>query len=78
MALSPSWELAFLTEQMPIHSGSGARDFQTNVHLGGQEQRQRRGTAQMHLEPFLVVGVSLLLSLPSTCECRQSPGETNN
>lgn len=71
MALSPSWELAFLRDQMPVHSGSGASDIQTNVHLGGQETRQGRRTVQMDLEPFLVVGVSLL-SLPSACE-----GETS-
>lgn len=76
MALSPSWELAFLRDQRPVHSGSGARDIQTNVHLGGQEPRQGRRIVQMDLGPFLVVGVSLP-SLPAACECRQSPGETS-
>lgn len=59
MALSPGWELAFLTDQMPIHLGSGASDIQTHIHLRGQEQRQGGCTTQMDLESFWVVGFYL-------------------
>lgn len=58
-------ELAFLTDQMPIRSGSRASDIQTSIHLGGQEQRQGSCTVQMDLESFPVPGVLALLSPPS-------------
>lgn len=53
MALSPGWELAFLTDQMPIHSGSGASDILTNVHLGGKERRLGRRTVKNELGAIL-------------------------
>lgn len=53
MALSPGRELVFLTDQMPIHSGSGASDIQTNVHLGGKEQRLGRWIVKNELEAIL-------------------------
>ena len=40
MALSPGWELTFLTDRLPIHVGSRPRGTQASVHLGGQGQRK--------------------------------------
>lgn len=53
MALSPGWELAFLTGRMPVHSRGGASDIQTNIHLWGKGERLGRWTVKNELGAIL-------------------------